>query len=223
MKRIGGSILIVVLGVLGPQTSSAGGSCDQPYYPVRAGATWTYRTNLTTGKTSQHTITLENVTDSSFTQHQVFGSGTATNAVDVRLNWTCDAKGLTSSQTSNNTVSTKSTQANAKVIKQSGVVIPANLGVGSSWTFSQTSSMKMGGQTLEIPSEATFKAVGEERVTVPAGSFTALKITGVTKITMSGSGTPSTINTTIWYARGVGMVKTVTDSGTKTELVSYKI
>jgi hypothetical protein len=221
MKRIGRLALIVILGMLGAQTSSAGGSCDQPYYPVRAGATWTYSTKLSSGKTSQHTITLENVTDKSFTQHQVFGSGTTKTTLDVRLNWVCDAKGLTSSQTSNNTVSMNSTQANAKIIKQSGVVIPTNLGVGSTWTFSQTSSLKMGGQTFEMPSEASFKAVGEERITVAAGSFTALKITGVTKLTMSG--TSNTTNTTIWYARGVGMLKTVVDTGTTSELVSYKI
>jgi hypothetical protein len=222
MKRIGFLALSAVLGLLGVQASSAGGSCDQPYYPVRSGATWTYRTELSTSKTTQHTITLENVTDKSFTQHQVFGADTKS-TVDIRLNWVCDEKGLTSSLSKNNTVSSSTTQVNATVIKQSGVVVPANLGAGSSWTFSQTSAMKMGGQDLQIPSEATFKAAGEERVTVPAGSFTALKIMGVTKITMAGSSKPNIMNTTIWYARGVGMVKTITDAGTKTELLSYKI
>ncbi len=222
MKRIGLLALSAVLGTLGVPVSSAGGTCDQAYYPVRSGATWTYRTDLSTNKSSQHTITLENVTDTSFTQHQVFGADTKS-TVDIRLNWVCDAKGLTSSLSKNNTVASSTTQVNATIIKQSGVVIPANLGAGSSWTFSQTSAMKMGGQDLQIPSEATFKAAGEERVTVPAGSFTALKITGVTKITMPGTGKANTMNTTAWYARGVGMIKTITDAGTKTELLSYKI
>ena len=220
MKRTTRYFGIVMLGLLNLPATSAGGSCDQPYFPVHSGATWTYTTALSTNKTSKHTVTIENVTASGFTQHQVFGA--TSNALDVRTNWTCAANGLTSSQTDDNTVSTRSTQVNAKVIRQSGVVIPANLGVGSTWIFSQLSSMKMGGQTLEIPSEASFKAVGEERVTVAAGTFTALKIMGITKITMTGMGARTT-TTTAWYARGVGMVKTVTDAGTSTELVSYKI
>ena len=214
--------LIALLGALA-QPSSAGGTCDQPYFPVRSGSTWTYTTNLSVGKSSTHTVTIENVTDKSFTQHQVFGSGTTTNALEVRTNWSCGPNGLTSSQTQNNTVTTKSTQVNAQVIRQSGVVIPANLGVGSSWTFSQLSSMKMGGQTLEIPSEASFKAIGMESVTVKAGTFTTLKVTATTKITMPGSKEATETTQTIWYARGVGMVKTLVGSGTTTELVSYKI
>ncbi len=222
MKRTTRYFGIAMFGLFILQATSAGGSCDQPYFPVRSGATWTYTTVLSTNKTSKHTVTIENVTATGFTQHQVFGTGTASSTLDVRTNWTCAADGLTSSQTDDNTVSTRSTQVNAKVIRQSGVVIPANLRTGSSWIFSQLSSMKMGGQTLEIPSEASFKAVGEERVTVAAGTFTALKITGITKITMTGMGARTTTSTA-WYARGVGMVKTVTDSGTSTELVSYKI
>lgn len=214
--------LIVVLGVFG-QPSSAGGTCDQPYFPVRAGATWTYTTNLTTNKSSKHTVTIEKLTDNSFTQHQVFTSSTGKSGVDVRTNWSCTSNGLTSSQTDNNTVSTSSTQVDAKVIRQSGVVIPSNLGVGMTWTFSQLSSMKMGGQTLEIPSDASFKAVGTESVTVKAGTFTALKVTATTKITMPGSKEATETTQTIWYARGVGMVKTLVGSGTTTELVSYKI
>ena len=82
----------------------------------------------------------------------------------------------------------------------------------------------------------TFEALSEESVTVPAGTFTAMKVkTDIAldvQITFQGNTIPSTsdFHMLIWWAPGVGLVKTETNaelSGTgyseTIELQSYNI
>ena len=61
----------------------------------------------------------------------------------------------------------------------------------------------------------TSTVVGEESVSVPAGSYTAMKISQHTaldlSVTVRDFSAPMNISfeSTSWFARGVGMVKTV--------------
>lgn len=68
------------------------------------------------------------------------------------------------------------------------------------------------GEALSIPITITRTALGIERVTVPAGTFEAMKIKATTKfdknVVMSG---------TEWWVKDVGMVKSTYDAGSGVE------
>jgi hypothetical protein len=71
---------------------------------------------------------------------------------------------------------------------------------------------------LGVDIDETSTAAGAEPVTVPAGKFQAIKV--VTKVVQGG--TP--VTKTYWYANWVGLVKSMTDTGSvqsTTELVDY--
>jgi hypothetical protein len=85
------------------------------------------------------------------------------------------------------------------------------LSVGSAWEWKGTGMM---GVEIEESSRVT----GSELVEVPAGKFQAMKVE--TKVIQGG--TP--VTKTYWFANWVGMVKSMTDTGSvksTTELLDY--
>lgn len=82
---------------------------------------------------------------------------------------------------------------------------------GSTWSWK-------GKGTMGVDIDETSTVPGTELVTVPAGKFTAMKV--VTKVVQGGA----TVTKTYWYANWVGLVKSMTDTGSvksTTELVDY--
>jgi hypothetical protein len=78
-----------------------------------------------------------------------------------------------------------------------------------------------GNQKMDFTIDSTFTAVGYETVTVPAGTFNALKVEESSDM---GGPEPTIIN--LWYAQNVGSIKTEIKMGDQTlvnELVSYNI
>ena len=68
-------------------------------------------------------------------------------------------------------------------------------------------------------STSTLQAI--ERVSVPAGQFDALRV--LLSISVFGPGGVVPINSTIWFAQGIGEVRSLDSDGTLTELVSTNI
>ncbi|MBF6592891.1 MAG: hypothetical protein IVW51_00410 [Thermaceae bacterium] len=213
MYRMLGILLgLVLLG-------TAWAKCDNPFYPVREGWVWTYKSSLD-GKT--HTNTLSNVSDSGFTNTIQFDKGS------VESRWRCDSNGLSSLEYGATNFSGKHNQFNLKTVDSKGVMIPTNLSIGSTWTYSFTLEGDMSTGKINSNVETSSKVVGEETVSVPAGTFKAFKVesTSVMKMSMNINGKtqdlPSnTIKSTSWYAPGVGLVKSLSNDIT-TELVSLK-
>ena len=98
--------------------------------------------------------------------------------------------------------------------------------------------MDIAGQTAEAEGDTIYNytAIGVESVSVPAGTFEAMKVEVVTTVninaTFQGTTVPVTFTstTTSWFAQGVGWVKSdsVSDFGDistseSIELVSYNI
>ncbi|HEX3086945.1 MAG TPA: hypothetical protein VHP99_20565, partial [Pyrinomonadaceae bacterium] len=82
---------------------------------------------------------------------------------------------------------------------------------GDSWTWKGKGMM---GLDIDESNEVT----GPETVTVPAGRFEAMKVT--TKVVQGGA----PVTKTYWYAPGVGLVKSMTDTGavkSTTELLEH--
>jgi hypothetical protein len=85
------------------------------------------------------------------------------------------------------------------------------LATGASWSWKGSGMMNVG---IEESSSVS----GPEAVTVPAGKFQAMKVT--TKVTQGGQA----VTKTYWYANWVGLVKSMTDTGSvqsTTELLDY--
>jgi hypothetical protein len=69
--------------------------------------------------------------------------------------------------------------------------------------------------------EAT--VVGEEEVTVSAGTFKALKVKNITTARASRPGAKGrTVDSFIWFAPGVGIVKVATGDSTDLELLKVE-
>ena len=209
-----------------PVTSGGGmpvagsGLCANAYYPVREGATWTY--SSTGGPTGGYgfTDTITAVRDDGFTLTSQFGDLTRTQE------WGCSAEGLVALQlggTSAATLNTENMEMNLDVDHVSGVTFPSEIKPGDSWQHALefTGNMTVAGQQVEATGDAqsSFQAIGIESVTVPAGTFEAMKIHIETTINIAGNfngvSFPVSISSPYdyWFVQGVGWVKA---SGTGT-------
>lgn len=201
-----------------PETESSGGLCDNPYYPVVGGASWVYDM----GDLPQvvHTMSVEE--EGKFKVAMVDVDSAAV------LEGECNEEGIVlmdrgmegsfySEDGSSSTTSTSRT----------GVTLPNDLKVGSSWT--QTLDILAEGgegeETLSASIITNYTVVGVETVTVPAGTFEALKIEQSGSMTFMGQEI-LTLGI-LWYAEGVGNVQAETGmaNGERffSQLISYDI
>lgn len=215
-----------------PQTS-AGHACSNPLYPVIIGATWTYTLSGITTDTYTHSITA--VTDTGFTDKDVFTSG-----VTRTGEWKCEDGtliALSPESGPSGAVQTSQMTATFHTTEMNGVTLPAAVKTGDSWTqnFTLEGTQSIGGQQADAKLKTAYActAGGTESVTVPAGTFDALrvdcKIDATITVTMNGVEVPTSLSSTaaIWYAPGVGQVKVenaISNVGNSTiELTAYTI
>jgi len=203
-----------------PSTSGSGmpvggaGLCANAYYPVREGATWTYASSGGPAGGYGFTDTITSVREDGFTLTSTFDNLTRTQE------WGCRPEGLVALQlggTSAATLNTDNMQASFDVNHVSGVTYPAEIKPGDTWQHALefTAKLTVAGQGMDASGDAqsTFQAVGFESVTVPAGTFDALKIRVDTTININGNfngvSFPVTVSSPYdyWFVQGVGWVK----------------
>ncbi len=99
------------------------------------------------------------------------------------------------------------------------VLVPANLSSGAVVNNSYTTSDANSSGAVEYTHiySANITVIGIEKVSVPAGTFDCVRVQISTNLTASNT----TVNNTIWLAKGVGLVKSTYDT-VSTELVSYQ-
>lgn len=220
------------------ETSDAGsGLCDNEYYPVVDGATWNYQG--TSSETDDYTFsnTITAVRDDGFSILVEFD--------DVTLNqeWACTPDGILALDMGGGTAGTLATSDVNLVMdtqNASGITYPNNISPGDTWTHSldYTGTMDFNGETIDVNGDTVYEstAIGIESITVPAGTFDAMKIDIITTINinmnMGGSEIPVTFSSTStsWFVKDVGWIKSdsasefsgfsFTDS---LELASYSI
>ena len=213
------------------------GLCTNTYYPVRQGATWTYKS--TGGPVGEYsfTDTISSVRAEGFTLSTQIGDLTRTQE------WTCSAEGLTALQLGGAPAAMLNSQEiemSLDVTNASGVAFPSQINPGDQWqqTLEVQGNVTFMNEEAEASGDAqmNFSAVGNESVTVPAGTFETLKVevdvTLNVDATYEGIALPVSFSGdyTYWFAPGVGWVKA---SGTgnvlgssfseTTELQSYNI
>ena len=196
--------------------------CDHPYFPSAANSTWTYQSSF---KNTQNTTRILSNNGSSFVLENNVGKLKVKNTIK------CESDG---SLTQTEYPSLTGLSANIKIqtISYEGAAFPpaARWIVGATWTnvFKVKISISMGTQDMVQSGKMTIdsKIEKEETIKVPAGTFTALKVTQTIKqdmqMSIGGKSTPikKTITTTNWYAKNVGLVKSVT-STTTTQLLKF--
>lgn len=221
-----------------PQTAS-GGLCDNILFPIKQGASWTY---LNTGSPSgdfTYTDTITELRTDGFTLTSQFTGLTRTQE------WQCTPEGLKALQLggagSAANISTQGTSAEFTTKEVTGISLPKEVTPGLQWTYSLTmegftampdNQMAQSTGTFNF----TMQEMGRETITVPAGTFEAVKFQSTSLVQIiadfQGIQVPVTINgsSTIWYAPGVGFIKSIENSDyggapftSTTELQSYSI
>jgi hypothetical protein len=211
------------------QASSAGGACTNLWEPVKAGAVWNY--NVTGITTATDTRTIETVASDGFTDQNAFSNG-----VIIPGTWKCSNSALTDMNPFSTAPAGTSPAPALHTDSVDGTGLPANTKPGDTFllTYHMSGSVTENGTAHplnEVVSEDC-NADNMLSVTVPAGTYDALHLTCQVKLTITATvngapGQPITSNSTIqrWFAKGVGLVKSVdTSAGVRTtELTSYNI
>jgi len=202
--------------VSNPQGSSDE-ECENAYYPVVDGATWTY--TLAGAIESTSTLKTHPVEEKEFkvTTSSVDGTSQETGHCTEEGIAFWDEAGLSALFQSGAGTSTAST------LQSTGVSLPHEIEPGDTWN--QTLSA-VGSDTDGILSvNAEFEAQGYETISVPAGDFDTLRILRTSTVLFQGNEILE--KATEWYAKDVGLVKRVTSitglSELPLELVSYDI
>lgn len=171
----------------GPESTGTG-LCANAYFPVRAGATWTYSSTGGPAGGYGFTDTITAVREDGFTLTSQFDELTRTQE------WSCTAKGLVALQlggTSAATLNNDDIQVTLDVANVSCITIPNEISPGDTWqhAIEFTGTIAAAGQEIDASGnvQSSFQAVGVESVTVPAGTFDALKIHIDTIININGS------------------------------------
>ena len=190
------------------------GLCANAYYPVRQGATWTYKS--VGGPTGEFSFTdsITSVRDDGFTLTTQFNELTRTQE------WSCTSEGLVALQLGGPAAASlnmQDMQFNLDVTDVSGVTFPTTIAQGDQWQHNLdfTGKLDIAGQSAEASglAQSSYTALGEESVSVAAGTFDAMKIQVDTTLnitaTVQGLSIPVTLSSTytFWFAQGVGWVK----------------
>ena len=189
----------------GPSTP---GSCQSDYLPVKVGATWTSNGQISAGSFTR-VSTISVVAVDNFQTQTTLTDSTGKQIATIE-SWNCTSEGLV--QLGGPLASSiQGTFGNAamKILSTTGVTIPAHINPGDLWT--QVTQFEFTIPNLSITGTLTyaFKAIGLEQVTVPAGTFNAMKIQVNAKSENVKSGVPINISADgfYWFAPGVGRVK----------------
>ena len=208
---------------------TASTQCSNPYYPVSASAQWQYRSTTGGLAPATYTQTVTAITSNSFTEHREFAALKTDNV------WNCAADGsLSSTQVGN--LSANTGQFQLQTTKNTGMTIPAakDWKVGASWSnsYEVKGTILMRGVSANATGsvELSFSVVAQESVTVPAGTYDAMKVasTSTMKLRVNANGVELPVDvvatSTQWYAQNVGMVKTQTSTqgiDSAVELLSF--
>ncbi|MBI4457974.1 hypothetical protein HY633_03365 [Candidatus Uhrbacteria bacterium] len=207
--------------------------CGNPYYPFKPGLAITYGT--TPSVNADYTIRVISASGSTAAIRAEMAGGVAVEMQADCANGTVSMKGTLDLGAAAQGMKIKTT-----VVESSGTFMPASVAVGSAWSNSQTVKVEAAGGPGAIAGVGPIttvtteksKVLGEESVTVPAGTYRALKVEVTRTTTSKFSGLPaglklpemppSTATVTEWWVKGVGMVKSVTTGQGETSTVEAK-
>jgi hypothetical protein len=188
--------------------SSASSSCQSDYLPIKAGAAWTFAGTSVSGSYTQ-TSTITGVGTDNFQTQAVLTEGNG-NQIATPESWNCTPQGLV--QLGGPLAATFQSLiggASVKAFSTTGVTIPVHINPGDSWSQNTQLEITTSNGSVNGTVAYAFQAIGLEQVTVPGGSFNAMKVQVTAKSQSVISGVPVDITADgfDWFAAGVGRVK----------------
>ncbi len=204
-----------------PAANPASGSCANPYYPVTSGNTWSYSSLGSALGRYTYSMTVANLGVNSFTTNEQSSLGAGTSSV---IKWNCMNGNLAAVDAGADSLSlaTSKMTFTSSSVSAEGYNIPNAFSPGTDW--SERVLIKgvvvSGARTVnsQIASKLDCNVAGSDTVTVPAGTFNTVEVTCQQTVVVSmvlpkgtpvPAGAPVTVNITNWYAKGVGLVKSV--------------
>jgi hypothetical protein len=180
--------------------------CDNQYFPSRLGDTWQYSGSNTAIGTYSRTDTVTR------SRAEVFIVSTTLADVTYGVNYGCSPAGLTDNDPIQQYVgallSGPNAPVNVKLTSSSGITLPATVAPGNTWQ--QTAEWEASSKELNLNGRLVFNytAVGYEIVTVPFGTFNALRVDATIRIEVSGFRIlAGTYTTSTWMVPDIGIVK----------------
>ena len=188
------------------------------YNPTAVGDSWTYRISFTGQTPSNQTVTVSKNAGSTYELVTTVDDGSST-FVDTYQVTSAGASLSSETDTFNGSMS-----VSTLTYQPPYLLIPADLSSGKVVTSTTLLTMTSGTSTTQVSYMATITVNGAESVQVPAGTFTALKLTTVVVVQTIPSGETGTVTGRHWLAKDVGYVKADSSDGTWTmELVSSNL
>jgi len=232
-------VVLPILQTLEPGTSPTTSEiCSNSLYPTRQGSSWVYSSIGGTGGPFTYTNSITEARADGFTLTSQFADFTRAQE------WSCQPDGLKALQPGGGSavgISLQGVTADLTALEVTGISLPKNIVQGAQWQY----GMSLEGTVVmpdnpQAPAKGIYSVVvqeaGRETITVPAGTFEAIKIQSNSTVDImsvfAGMEVPIKFNgTTItWYAPGVGYIKSVENGdfggeafSTTTELQSYSI
>jgi len=193
-----------------PQASSD--ACDHPYYPLKNGYEIDYE--ITGPASAGLKITVSGVSAGHAKLDTVI---TYMGSHALSQDLICGADGSIKTNTYMDMASAFGSPFKATTKSVSGEVMPKELKTGDKWTLRYDTELDM--SSLKMPNvttmagyvEQTNEVIGEEKVSVPAGDFAAIKVRSDSfshySVTAASPPTETKSTSFQWYVRGVGLVK----------------
>ncbi len=206
-----------------PPAPAAVAACPNPYFPMEDGLKLTYRAGR-----SDLVLTTKDVRTTPEGQK-------ATLAVDMKgrqgeTELTCTAEGVRTGLGGLEGTLLSASGMDVEVVAAEGMAVPAPATMVPGGTWKNSLSVK-----LQPPSTAKMRpiisttfdkeatVVGEEQVQVGAGTFKALKVRNLTTARSNRQGASGrSIESFIWFAPGVGILKVETAGRTDLELMKVE-
>lgn len=193
-------------GPTSPSSSSGGDSTGaKDYFPLRVGDTWKYKSTTADGKQSEFSMKV--LTEEKENGDTLFVVETVSTFQPIH-DWYSKPAGWV--RMHRQEYVTAGNKAEYDPTKQ---FLKNPLTSGDSWHWNGKGMM-----SLEI--DESNAVSGPETVSVPAGKFEAMKV--MTIVVQGGAA----VTKTYWYAPDVGLVKSMTDTGSvksTTELLEYNV
>ncbi|RKH56177.1 hypothetical protein D7V93_20765 [Corallococcus llansteffanensis] len=203
--------------------AAAPAPCPNPWFPMEEGLALTYRA----GRSSELVLTTKDVVPAPD------GTVKALLAVSLKgrngqTELTCDAQGVRTGLGGLEGTLLSASGMDVQVVNMEGVAVPAPsvMVMGGTWKNSLSVKLqppaKKGGlrPTIATTFDKEATVVGEEEITVQGGTFKALKIKNITTARASRPGSEGrSMESLMWFAPDVGIIKLTTDGETNLELL----
>jgi hypothetical protein len=202
-------------GTPGSNTTATGG-CNNPYYPFKVGSKITYKT-VSPGLNSTYSMEVQPASDPD-THKLAYTFNVQGRSTVISQEFTCDSSGI-HAKGQLDLSSAMGGQISYQTDSVNGPFLPPDMSVGQTWQTTYNVTLHTTNPTMARILEGKHQSTqikntveDEEDVTVPAGTYHALKVKMEITINTQLTPTPITTTTETWFVKGIGMVKSMSSS-----------